>query len=128
MRRLLVLLLCCTGVTSALSDPQVVSVRSGSTQTVMIHLAFRDWLLSRETPNEIRLQTPWGTLQTIPQGRPHDQRSTYFGLLYPAALRLYVPGQVAAARYPARLEATLYVCQKQQQLCSRRQLVLPVVL
>ncbi|MFD1732100.1 hypothetical protein ACFSC4_15190 [Deinococcus malanensis] len=57
MRRLVVLGLWCAAASGALATP-VVPLQAGSVQTVAVHLRLSDWLLSRETPNEVRVHTP----------------------------------------------------------------------
>ncbi|MGX9685987.1 hypothetical protein ACTQ9L_02390 [Deinococcus wulumuqiensis] len=110
--------------------PVTLGAQAGQTATLRVDLALRDTLLSREAPNLLTLQTPWGQLQTRPSGTAHRDPAYagYFGQVRPMTLKVKVPAQVRAGRYAAQLTADLFVCDTADKLCTRRTLKLPVQL
>ena len=106
----------------------VLLARAGQTASMRVDLGTRELLLSREAPNLLTLRTPWGQVQTRPNGTPHrtPAYAGYFGQVRPALLKVRVPAAIRAGRYAAQLTADLFVCDTGDKLCTRRTLKLPV--
>lgn len=112
------------------SEPTVLTAQAGQPAALRVNLALRDTLLSREAPNLLTLQTPWGQVQARPGGTAHGDPAYagYFGQVRTTTLKVKVPAQVRAGRYAAQLTADLFVCDVADKLCTRRTLKLPVQL
>lgn len=79
-------------------------------------------LLNREAPNTMTLITPWNKTTLKPNGKIHQDNKfhAYFSQVYPMKLKFKVPLNTALGQYQGQLKAQFFVCELQDQQCTKR--------
>ena len=99
-----------------------LGARAGQSVTLAVDYPAQDVLLNREAPNLLRLSTPWQTVEAKPSGTVHPDPALadYFGKVNPLLLRVTIPANTKSGAYAAKLSAQLFVCDKGQRTCIKR--------
>ena len=108
-----------------LPKPEAPTLVAGAGQQITLAVQYpQGALLNRQAPNVLRLSTPWQVQHVRPKGTPHPDRALadYFGQVSPMHLNVKVPPQTPPGVYPAKLSASLFVCDQAERLCTRRDL------
>lgn len=128
MKRLLLALLVCGTAQAAQAGGGVAVGRAGQVATLTVTFPLRAQLVSREAPNVLNLQTPWGKVSRPLGGSAHADRafSGYYKRVEPLLLRFRIPAGTRPGAYAAKVSAMLFACQTARKVCTQQSISLPV--